>query len=49
MCFPNKTEKLNIPVFNKITGINESKILINHVSCECKCKVDGRKYNSNQR
>ena len=49
MCFPNKTEELNIPVFNKITGINESKILITHVSCECKCKGDGRKCNSNQR
>ena len=49
MCFPNKTEELNIPVFNKIIGINESKILIIHVSYECKCKGDGRKCNSNQR
>ena len=49
MCFPNKTEELNIPVFNKITGINESKILRTHVSCECKCKFNGRECNSNQR
>ena len=25
-----------------ITGINESKILTKHISCECKCKFDGR-------
>ena len=24
-----------------ITGINKSKTLIKHVSCECKCKSDG--------
>ena len=30
-----------------ITGINESKTL-KHVSCECKCKLDGKKCNSNQ-
>ena len=31
-----------------ITGINESKTFSNHISCECKCKFDGRKRNSNQ-
>ena len=31
-----------------ITGINESKTLIKHISCECKCKFDGIKCNSNQ-
>ena len=33
--------------FNLITGINESKTLTKYISCERKCKVDGRKYNSN--
>ena len=32
-----------------ITGINESKTLAKHVSCECKCKLDGRKCNSKQK
>ena len=27
LCIPNKTEDLNLGVFNIITGINESKIL----------------------
>ena len=46
--FPNKTEDLNLSVFNMITGIIGSKILKKQISCECKCKFDGRKYNSNQ-
>ena len=29
---PNKTENLNLSVFNMITGINESKILTKHIS-----------------
>ena len=31
-----------------ITGINESNTLAKHNSCECKCKLDGTKCNSNQ-
>ena len=40
---PNKTEDLNLSMFNMITGRNESKS-----SCECKCKYNGRKCNSDQ-
>ena len=32
-----------------IAGINESKKLTKHTSCECKYKFDGRKCNSNQK
>ena len=32
-----------------ITKINESKTFTKYISCECKCKFDGRKCNSNQR
>ena len=31
-----------------MTGKNESKILKKNLSCECNCKFDGRKCNSNQ-
>ena len=48
VCVPNKTEDLNLSVFNMITGMNESKTLTKHISCECKCKFDGKKCNSNQ-
>ena len=39
---------LNVSVFNMITVINESKRLTKHISCECKCKFDGRKCKSDQ-
>ena len=39
VCVPNKIEDLNKSVFNMITGINESKTLTKHISCECKCKL----------
>ena len=48
LCIPNKTEDLNLSVFNMIRGINESKTLTKHKSCECKCKFGGTKCNSNQ-
>ena len=45
--FPNEAENLILSVFNMITEIIESKILTKHISCKCKCKFGGRKYNSN--
>ena len=48
VCIPNKTEDLNLSVFNIIAGINELKTLTKHISCECKCKFDGTKCTSNQ-
>ena len=45
---PNKTETLNLSLFNVIKGINEFKTLAKHISCKCKCKFDGRKCNSDQ-
>ena len=32
-----------------ITRINESKTSIQHASCECKYKFDGRKFDSYQK
>ena len=48
VCVSNKTNHLNLSVFNMITEINESKTLAKHISCESKCTFDGRKCNSNQ-
>ena len=31
VCVPSKTEDLNLSIFSKITGINESKILTKHI------------------
>ena len=48
VCVPNKTEGLNLSMFNMITGINEWKTLTKHISCEFKCRFDGIKCNSDQ-
>ena len=43
-------KRFKFDVFTMITGINEWKILLKkRTSCECNCKSDGRKYNSNQK
>ena len=44
---PNKTEDLNLSVFNMIAGTNESEILTKHISCECKCRFDEKKTHMN--
>ena len=49
VCVSNKTEDLNLTLYNMITGINESKTLTKLISCRCKCKLDGRKCSSNQK
>ena len=49
VCVPNKTEALNLSVFNRITRIKDSKALTKHVSCKCRCKFYCRKCNSNQK
>ena len=48
VCVPNKTEDFNQREFNMIAGINESKTLTSHISCECKCRFEGKKCNSDE-
>ena len=48
VCVPKKTKDLNLSVYNMITGINEPKTLTKDKPCECKCRFDGRKCNSDQ-
>ena len=43
VCIPNKTEDLNLSMFNMITGINVSKTLAKHISCKCKCRCECKK------
>ena len=42
---PNNTD---LSVFNMITSINQSKTLTKHISCEYKCRFDGKTCYSNQ-
>ena len=49
MCVPTKIENVNKNIFNMIAIINESNTLTKHISCNCKCKFDVTKCNSNQK
>ena len=40
---PNKTEDLNLGMFNMVTEINQLKTLTKHISYECKYRFDERK------
>ena len=46
ICLPNKIESMNKGMIRRT---NESKALAKHISCECRCKFDGRKYNTSQK
>ena len=48
VCVPSKTEDLNLSVFIMVSRINELKTITKQISCECKCRFDGRKCNSDQ-
>ena len=42
VCAPNKTEDLDVHVFNMIIEKNESKALIKYISYKCECTFDGK-------
>ena len=49
ICIPCKIEDLILIVFNTVTGINESNILIKQISCECRCEFGARKSDPRQK
>ena len=44
-----ETKYLNVKVLNMIAKFNESRSLLKHISCSCRCRLDGEKCNSNQK
>ena len=42
LCVPNKTEDLNVNVFNMIAVLNELETLTKHILCKRKCIFDGK-------
>ena len=42
ICVQNKTEDINLNVFNLITNANEWKKIIKHISCKCKYKLKAK-------
>ena len=46
---PNKTEDVDVKVFNVPAEINEAKAFIKNISCLCKCKFDNKKCKENDK
>ena len=40
ICVPKETKDINVKEFNTITNKNEAKAMIEHISCDCKCKFN---------
>ena len=36
---PNKVKDVNVNVFNLVSGVNETRFLVQHESSECKCEL----------
>ena len=49
LCFPKETKDIYAKTFNMITNKNEAKAMTGHISCDCKCKFNSTKCNSNQK
>ena len=37
ICVPHKVKNMNVKVFNLISGLNETRTIVQQESCECKC------------
>ena len=48
VCYPNKVKNINAKVFYLISGVIETRFLVQNESCECKCRLNGSVYNSKQ-
>ena len=47
-CVPNKVKNMNVKVFNLMSGVSETRFLVQHESCECKCGLNESVCNSKQ-
>ena len=48
MSVPKETKNMNVKVFNMVTKKDEAKAMIEHISCDCKCKFNNTTCGSNQ-
>ena len=49
MCVSSKTKNVSVKVLNMIKNKTEAKTLVQHTSCDCKCKFNSTACNSNQK
>ena len=47
--FIDVNSNVNVKVFNLMLGVNETRFLVQHQSCECNCRLNGNVRNSKQK
>ena len=47
MCVPKQAKDIYVTEFNIITNKNENKAMTEHISSDCKCKLNSTTFNSN--
>ena len=40
VCVSNKVKSMNVKVFDLMSGLNETRFLVQHESCDCKCRLN---------
>ena len=45
ICFEDKVKNMNVKVFHLMSRGNETRFLVQHESCECKCRLNESAYN----
>ena len=49
ICVLKETEDINVKAFSMITNKNDTKKMTEHISCNCKCRLNGTTCNSKQK
>ena len=49
VCVSNKVKNIDVNEFDFMSGINETRLLVQHESCEYKCGLNESVCNSNQK
>ena len=49
ICVPNKVKDNSVKVFDLMSEVNETEILLQHESCECTCRLNESGWNSKQK
>ena len=49
ICVTKETKAINVKAFNIIKNKNKDKLMVKHISCDCKCKLNSTTCNSNQK
>ena len=49
VCVPNKVKSMNVKVFKLVSGVYETRFIVQHESCKYKCRLNENACNSKQK